>query len=72
LLCGAIEWDDDHCRNGVVMFRRVLAGHSTVVCVANMGNTPTPAMVGELLCSSGDVVNGVVPPDTTAWFATRD
>lgn len=72
LLRGAIEWDDGRCKNGVVVFRRVLAGHSTVVCVANMGSTPTPAMVGELLCSSGDVVNGVVPPDTTAWFATRD
>jgi hypothetical protein len=37
-----------------------------------MGSTPTPAAAGELLCSSGDVVNGAVPPDTTAWFATRD
>jgi alpha-glucosidase len=72
LLRGAIEWDDGRCKDGVVVFRRVLAGHSTVVCVANMGGTPTPAVAGELLCSSGDVVNGAVPPDTTAWFATRD
>jgi len=39
-----------------------------VLCVANMGAKPSPRVSGSLLCASGDVSDGVVPPDTTAWF----
>ena len=72
LLCGALEWDNERCKDGVVVFRRVFAGHPTVVCIANMGSTTTPTVAGDLLCTSGDLVGGEVPPNTTAWFATRD
>ncbi len=72
LLRGVLEWDNNRCKDGVVVFRRVFAGYPTVVCVANMGSTTTPAVAGDLLCTSGDLVGGEVPPNTTAWFATRD
>jgi hypothetical protein len=69
LLSGVLEWDDVRCRDGVVAFKRVLADHPTVVCVANMGDGPTPTVRGTLLCASSELVDGMVPPDTTAWFA---
>lgn len=72
LLRGVIAWDDSRCKDGVVAFRRVLAGHPTVVCIANMGVAHASAVAGELLCASGELVDGTVPPNTTAWFATRD
>ena len=66
---GAFAWDTPRCRDGVVAFRRTLAGEQTVLCIANMGAKPTSSIEGTLLCASGDVTGGVVPPDTTAWFA---
>jgi hypothetical protein len=39
-----------------------------VICIANMGSAPTAPIAGTLLCASGDVTGGVVPPDTTALF----
>ncbi|MFZ9076563.1 MAG: glycoside hydrolase family 13 protein, partial [Ilumatobacteraceae bacterium] len=48
LLSGVLEWDDVRCRDGVVAFKRVLADHPTVVCVANMGDGPTPTVRGTL------------------------
>ena len=49
-------------------FRRSLRGEKAVLCVANMGAKPSPRVSGSLLCASGDVSDGVVPPDATAWF----
>lgn len=66
---GAFAWDTPRCRDGVVAFRRTLAGEQTVLCIANMGAKPSSSIEGTLLCASGDVTGGVVPPDTTAWFA---
>lgn len=68
LLRGAFAWEEHLCRDGIVAFRRSVTGESPVLCVANMGVTPSPRIAGTLLCASGDVSDGVVPPDTTAWF----
>jgi alpha-glucosidase len=72
MLRGALEWDDERCRDGVMVFRRVLANHPSVVCIANMGMAATPAVQGTLLCASSEIFGGEVPPDTTAWFALTD
>lgn len=72
LLRGAMEWDGERCKGGVMVFRRVLTGHPTVTCIANMGDEATPAPADDVLCASGELVDGAVPPNTTAWFATRD
>ncbi|MGA1657790.1 MAG: glycoside hydrolase family 13 protein [Ilumatobacteraceae bacterium] len=72
MLRGALEWDDERCRDGVMVFRRVLANHPSVVCIANMGMAATPAVQGTLLCASSEIYGGEVPPDTTAWFALTD
>ena len=69
LLHGTLEWKTKLCANGVVAFARKLPGEQTLLCVANMGDRPTPSVDGQLLCASGNVSGGVVPPDTTAWFA---
>ena len=69
LLQGDFAWDGALCRDGVVAFRRSTSGEETVLCVANMGVASAPRVAARLLCASGDVVDGVVPPDTTAWFA---
>ncbi|MFZ9307159.1 MAG: glycoside hydrolase family 13 protein [Ilumatobacteraceae bacterium] len=66
---GDFEWMREQCVNGVVAFRRSAAGVPSVICIANMGSAPTAPIAGTLLCASGDVTAGVVPPDTTAWFA---
>jgi alpha-glucosidase len=73
MLHGTLEWHDALCGDGVVAFRRVLAGERSVLCVANMGARETPVVHGELLCASGDlrvdaVKGATVPPNTTAWF----
>lgn len=68
LLRGDFAWEESLCRDGIVAFRRSLHGEKTVLCVANMGAKPSPRVSGSLLCASGDVSDGVVPPDTTAWF----
>jgi len=78
LLRGSFAWDETLCRDGIVAFRRSVAGEPTVLCVANMGTAPSPSVNGELLAASGEVGdgsahdgsahNGIVPPDTTAWF----
>ena len=68
MLHGSLEWHATLDRQHVVAFRRVLPGSPSVLCVANMGSQPTTSVAGTLLCASGDVIGGVVPPDTTAWF----
>ncbi|MFM7047741.1 MAG: hypothetical protein ACKOXX_07590 [Actinomycetota bacterium] len=69
LLHGTLEWKTELCVNGVVAFARVMPGEQSVLCVANMGDTLTPSVHGRMLCASGNVTDGKVPPDTTAWFA---
>ena len=69
LLRGGFEWVRESCVDGVVVFRRFVAASPSVVCVANMGAKPTAPFAGTLLCASGEVTGGVVPPNTTAWFA---
>jgi hypothetical protein len=61
----------EQCVGGVVAFRRSAAGAPSVICIANMGSAPTAPIAGTLLCASGDVTGGVVPPDTTAWFTQQ-
>jgi alpha-glucosidase len=65
---GSFEWVREMCVDGVVAFRRAVAGSPSVVCVANMSAKPTSPVVGTVLCSSNEVSGGIVPPDTTAWF----
>ena len=65
---GSFEWVREMCVDGVVAFRRAVAGSPSVVCVANMSANPTSPVVGTVLCSSNEVSGGIVPPDTTAWF----
>ena len=65
---GSFEWVREMSVDGVVAFRRAVAGSPSVVCVANMSANPTSPVVGTVLCSSNDVSGGIVPPDTTAWF----
>jgi alpha-glucosidase len=69
LLHGALAWKTELCVNGVIAFARVMPGEQSVLCVANMGDRPTPSVNGRMLCASGNVSDGKVPPDTTAWFA---
>ncbi|MFM7891126.1 MAG: glycoside hydrolase family 13 protein [Actinomycetota bacterium] len=81
LLRGSFAWDETLCRDGIVAFRRSVAGEATVLCVANMGTAPSPRVSGQLLVASGEVRDGsahdgsthkgIVPPDTTAWFRLR-
>ena len=65
---GNFEWVQELCVDGVVAFRRSLAGSPSVLCVANMGTKSAAPVKGRLLCGSREVTGGVVPPDTTAWF----
>jgi alpha-glucosidase len=65
---GSFAWVDELCNDGVIAFRRSVVGAPSVVCVANMGSSPTAPVVGALLCASGEVAGGVVLPNTTAWF----
>jgi alpha-glucosidase len=65
---GSFEWVREMCVDGVIAFRRAVAGSPSVVCVANMSANPTSPVVGTVLCSSNEVSGGIVPPDTTAWF----
>lgn len=65
---GSFEWVREMCVDGVIAFRRAVAGSPSVVCVANMSAKPTSPVVGTVLCSSNEVSGGIVPPDTTAWF----
>ena len=65
---GSFEWVREMSVDGVVAFRRAVAGSPSVVCVANMSAKPTSPVVGTVLCSSNEVSGGIVPPDTTAWF----
>lgn len=69
LLHGALAWKTELCVNGVIAFARVMPGEQSVLCVANMGDRPTPSVNGRMLCASGNVSDGKVSPDTTAWFA---
>lgn len=69
LLHGALVWKTELCVNGVIAFARVMPGEQSVLCVANMGDRPTPSVNGRMLCASGNVSDGKVSPDTTAWFA---
>lgn len=69
LLYGELSWQSSLCVNGVVAFARTLPGEQTVLCVANMGSTPSRVVTSRLLCASGELIGGAVPPDTTAWFA---
>jgi alpha-glucosidase len=53
---------------GILAFRR-----DSLLCVVNCGTQPSslPAGAGELLISSGaDPVDGLLAPDTAAWFRT--
>jgi alpha-glucosidase len=65
---GGFEWLREMCVDGVVAFRRSIVGSPDIVCVANMSAKPTAPVAGSLLCASGEVSGGVVPPNTTAWF----
>ncbi len=69
LSVGTFDWEQELCRDGIVAFRRSAPGERSVLCVANMGSSTAPRVRGELLCASGDVSDGSVPPDTSAWFA---
>ena len=71
LSIGTFDWEQELCRDGIVAFRRSTPGERSVLCVANMGSSSAPRVRGELLCASGDVNDGSVPPDTTAWFAAE-
>ncbi|WP_232662331.1 alpha-amylase family glycosyl hydrolase [Pseudonocardia sp. TRM90224] len=52
--------------DGCLAFRR--AG-STLVCALNTSKASVPLPPGEVLLSSGPLVNGMLPPDTAAWLA---
>jgi alpha-glucosidase len=56
-----LSHDDD-----VLSFRR----GDAFACVANMGSEPIALPAGDVLLSSGPIVDGVLPPDTTVWVVT--
>jgi alpha-glucosidase len=58
----AIEWLDSP--DDVLRFRLVGGG---LVCVLNAGDKPI-ALTGEVLLASGELVDGKLPPNTTAWL----
>lgn len=53
-----IEWVDDQ------VFRRP----GGLTCAFNTGTTPLPLPDGEILLTSGELVDGMLPPDTAAWL----
>ncbi len=58
-----IEWLDAPA--GALAFRVVDGG---LICVLNAGAATLPMPEGELLLSSGPLVDGQLPPDTAAWL----
>jgi alpha-glucosidase len=68
---GEFAFEESLMSDGVVAFRRTLAGERTMLCVANMHGVNAPVIDGELLCSSGDVTAGRVPANVAAWFAVE-
>lgn len=50
----------------VLAFRR----GDSFICVANMGNDPAALPDGEVLLSSGPLVDDRLPPDTTVWVVS--
>ena len=63
LATGAVEWVEPSGSDGVLAFR-----NGDVLVVANTGSSDVPLPAGELLLASADVVDGVLPADTTAWL----
>ncbi|ULN33583.1 glycoside hydrolase family 13 protein [Mycolicibacterium smegmatis] len=53
-----IEWVDGQ------VFRRP----GGLTCAFNTGTTPLPLPDGEILLTSGELVDGMLPPDTAAWL----
>jgi glycosidase len=60
---GTIEWYG--APTGCFAFRRT---EGRLVCALNTGSAPVPLPPGELLISSGSLVDGQLPPDTAAWL----
>lgn len=57
-----LEWVDSP--GDSLAFRR----HGGLVCVLNAGVRPIPLPGGEILLSSGPLVDGELPPNTAAWL----
>jgi alpha-glucosidase len=55
----------------LVFERRGRDGEPTVVCAINQGATPYSGIGGQLVVSSGPVVDGVLPPDTAGWWTVE-
>lgn len=53
-----IEWVDDQ------VFRRP----GGLICAFNTGPAPMPLPHGEVLLASGELVDGMLPPDTAVWL----
>jgi alpha-glucosidase len=60
---GSLEWLDSPA--GVVAFR-----NGSVTVLANIGERPVAVPGGRLITSSGSLVDGLVPVDTTVWVET--
>jgi len=43
--------------------------NGSVAVIANLGDQPVSLPEGEVLLSSGSLIDGLLPPDTTAWLA---
>lgn len=57
-----LEWLDSPV--GSLMLRR----DGGLVCVLNAGSGPIPLPVGEILFASGELDDGMLPPDTAVWL----
>jgi alpha-glucosidase len=69
LLHGDFEWADDVAGDGVLAFRRVLAGAPTVLCAVNMGASVVRLPEGRTVCASTDTDEGSdLRPNVAVWI----
>ncbi len=59
---GTLEWLDTP--QEVIGYR-----NSAVTVIANIGDRPIPLPAGELLLTSDELTDSLLPPDTTVWLA---
>jgi alpha-glucosidase len=65
---GALRWLD--APPDVLVFARPApAGGRAIVCAVNLGAEPVDVPAGDVLISSGDLLDGRLPTDTAVWVA---
>lgn len=62
----------DGQEGGVLAFARCAAGNRKIACITNFGADPVVVPDGRIVLSSGELHEGALPQDTTAWVELSD